>query len=215
MGCETLDETDRAFSTLREAINGRTPGTAMLDPGSSTDLPVPDECGKLRVWCPSDSCRYFVLNNDFNSQWLLVADGSWIVQGDIERSLYATAIDGHQICKDVAVFFVPHVVTGARIFAFVALANGVNEKSEVSEYLQHQVRKDVGDTAVPDGIALVSDIPKTRAGIVMRGTMRKIVNGYQRPGLGDTSVLRDEGLLDELIAKVNAVPHWLPVLRGS
>ena len=63
------------------------------------------------------------------------------------------------------------------------------------------MRKVIGPFAAPKKIYLVSDLPKTRSGKIMRRIMRKIVAG-EGDQLGDLSTLAEPGVVDQLKAKV-------------
>lgn len=59
----------------------------------------------------------------------------------------------------------------------------------------------IGPFAAPKKIYLVSDLPKTRSGKIMRRIMRKIVAG-EADQLGDLSTLADPGVVEQLKEKV-------------
>ena len=60
-----------------------------------------------------------------------------------------------------------------------------------------QVRTTIGPFAAPKQIYLVSDLPKTRSGKIMRRILRKIVDG-QGDALGDLSTLAEPGVVDDI-----------------
>ena len=55
----------------------------------------------------------------------------------------------------------------------------------------------IGPIAKPDKIQLVSGLPKTRSGKIMRRILRKVAEG-DTSNLGDTSTLLDPSVVDEL-----------------
>ena len=55
----------------------------------------------------------------------------------------------------------------------------------------------IGVFAVPDIIQVVSALPKTKSGKVMRRVLRKIIS--QERELGDTSAMADDLVLNELL----------------
>ena len=59
------------------------------------------------------------------------------------------------------------------------------------------VTKIIGPIAKPDKIQLVSGLPKTRSGKIMRRILRKIAEG-ELENLGDTSTLLDPAVVDEI-----------------
>ena len=76
-----------------------------------------------------------------------------------------------------------------------------NEEGALIKELTLQVRKVIGPFAAPKKIDLVSDLPKTRSGKIMRRVVRKIVGG-EADQLGDLSTLADPSVVEEIKAKV-------------
>ena len=64
-----------------------------------------------------------------------------------------------------------------------------------------QVRKTIGPFAAPKKIYIVSDLPKTRSGKIMRRIMRKIVAG-EGDQLGDLSTVAEPSVVDVIKKKV-------------
>jgi acetyl-CoA synthetase len=62
------------------------------------------------------------------------------------------------------------------------------------------VRHVIGPIATPDRVVLVSGLPKTRSGKILRRMLRKIAGG-ETENLGDASTLADPAVLDELLTK--------------
>lgn len=56
-----------------------------------------------------------------------------------------------------------------------------------------QVRKSIGPFAAPKAVFVISDLPKTRSGKIMRRILRKILAG-EEDQLGDTSTVRTRHL---------------------
>jgi acetyl-CoA synthetase len=65
-----------------------------------------------------------------------------------------------------------------------------------------QVRKSIGPFAAPKSVYVVSDLPKTRSGKIMRRILRKILSG-EEDQLGDTSTLSDPTVVETLIKTVH------------
>ena len=59
----------------------------------------------------------------------------------------------------------PHDVKGQGVFAYVILAEGVADTPDLVPSLKMSVRNEIGGLAIPDGIAIVSGLPKTRASL--------------------------------------------------
>lgn len=102
-----------------------------------------------------------------------------------------------------AVVGYPHDIKGQGIFAFVvANATGKTDETQIGE-IQEAVTYKIGKIAKPDQIILVSGLPKTRSGKIMRRILRKIAEG-EFEQLGDTSTLLDPNVVNEILEKVRA-----------
>ncbi|KAG1467948.1 hypothetical protein G6F56_004120 [Rhizopus delemar] len=93
-------------------------------------------------------------------------------------------------------------LTGQCIHAFALLKPNIEDSEGFEKELILQVRKVIGPFATPKRIYVVSDLPKTRSGKIMRRILRKIVNGEQ-DSLGDISTLADPSVVDQLIQYVH------------
>ncbi len=60
-----------------------------------------------------------------------------------------------------------------------------------------EVSKGIGPIAKPDIIQIVSGLPKTRSGKIMRRILRKIVEGEDN--FGDISTLLDPAIVEQII----------------
>lgn len=109
------------------------------------------------------------------------------------------AINEHPKVIESAVVGYPHEVKGQGIYAYVIcdLENRTEENliNEISE----TVRNIIGPIAKPDKIQVVSGLPKTRSGKIMRRILRKIAEG-DTSNLGDTSTLLNPEIVDEIKA---------------
>ena len=72
------------------------------------------------------------------------------------------------------------------------------EMANIENEIRATVTKFIGPIAKPDMIQVVSGLPKTRSGKIMRRILRKIGEG-DATNLGDTSTLLDPGVVDEII----------------
>ncbi|WP_425392837.1 acetate--CoA ligase [Ekhidna sp.] len=103
------------------------------------------------------------------------------------------AIDEHPKVIESAVVGFPHDIKGQGIYAFV-----IAESEGLEEEIRQTVNKMIGPIAKPDHIQLVSDLPKTRSGKIMRRILRKIAS-KETDSLGDTSTLLNPEIVDEII----------------
>jgi acetyl-CoA synthetase len=64
------------------------------------------------------------------------------------------------------------------------------------------VRRVIGPIAKPDKVQIVSGLPKTRSGKIMRRILRKIASN-DFGNLGDTSTLLNPNVVEEIIKGTN------------
>jgi acetyl-CoA synthetase len=62
----------------------------------------------------------------------------------------------------------------------------------------NSVTAGIGKIAKPDKIQIVSGLPKTRSGKIMRRILRKIAEG-EKTEFGDTSTLLDPSVVEEIV----------------
>lgn len=111
------------------------------------------------------------------------------------------AINEHPRVVESAVVGYPHEIKGQGIYAYVICdMEGRTEENLIKE-IQGTVRNIIGPIAKPDKVQIVSGLPKTRSGKIMRRILRKIAEG-DTSNLGDTSTLLDPSVVEEI--KTNA-----------
>lgn len=107
------------------------------------------------------------------------------------------AINMHAGVVESAVVGYPHDVKGQGIYAYV-IYNGLHGEEElIRKDITATVTRVIGPIAKPDKIQLVSGLPKTRSGKIMRRILRKIAEG-ELENLGDTTTLLDPSVVDEI-----------------
>ena len=106
------------------------------------------------------------------------------------------ALNTHEHVVESAVVGFPHNIKGQGIYAYVICAKEVNP-DELRKELLGQITKEIGPIAKPDKIQIVSGLPKTRSGKIMRRILRKIAEG-DASNLGDTSTLLDPTVVEEI-----------------
>jgi acetyl-CoA synthetase len=110
------------------------------------------------------------------------------------------AIDEHEDVIESAVVGFPHDIKGQGIYAFVIYDKATKkDDSTLKNEITALVSKIISPIAKPDIIQLVSGLPKTRSGKIMRRILRKIAEG-DVSNLGDTSTLLDPGVVEEIKA---------------
>ena len=109
------------------------------------------------------------------------------------------AINQHPKVNESAVVGYPHPIKGQGIYAYVTCEElSDNELETIEKEIRATVTKMIGPIAKPDVIQIVSGLPKTRSGKIMRRILRKIGEG-DASNLGDTSTLLDPGVVEEII----------------
>ena len=109
------------------------------------------------------------------------------------------AINQHPKVVESAVVGYPHDIKGSGIYAYVICEDLTDDElANIENEIRATVTKFIGPIAKPDKIQIVSGLPKTRSGKIMRRILRKIGEG-DATNLGDTSTLLDPGVVDEII----------------
>jgi acetyl-CoA synthetase len=106
------------------------------------------------------------------------------------------AINTHPNVIESAVVGYPHDIKGQGIYAYVICDSEMDIEAERKAIVK-QVIKEIGPIAKPDKIQIVSGLPKTRSGKIMRRILRKIAEG-DFSNFGDTSTLLDPSVVDEI-----------------
>ena len=108
------------------------------------------------------------------------------------------AIDEHPEVIESAVVGYPHEIKGQGIYAF-AICDSSNKTNDIlEEEIKQLVRKIIGPIAKPDHVQIVSGLPKTRSGKIMRRILRKVAS-KDISSLGDISTLLNPEVVDEII----------------
>ena len=108
------------------------------------------------------------------------------------------AINMHAGVVESAVVGYPHDVKGQGIYAYVIYSGTHGDEAMVRKDITATVSRIIGPIAKPDKIQLVSGLPKTRSGKIMRRILRKVAEG-ELENIGDTTTLLDPGVVQEII----------------
>jgi acetyl-CoA synthetase len=110
------------------------------------------------------------------------------------------AINEHPKVVESAVVGYPHPIKGSGIYAYVITESlSDEEQKNIETEIRDTVNKLIGSIAKPDIIQLVSGLPKTRSGKIMRRILRKIGEG-DATNLGDISTLLDPDVVEDIIS---------------
>ncbi len=107
------------------------------------------------------------------------------------------AINMHVGVVESAVVGFPHDIKGQGIYAFVICSDHTHDKELVKRDINETISRIIGPIAKADKIQIVSGLPKTRSGKIMRRILRKIAEG-ELSSLGDTSTLLDPSVVEEI-----------------
>jgi acetyl-CoA synthetase len=109
------------------------------------------------------------------------------------------AINQHPKVNESAVIGYPHPIKGQGIYAYVTCDEiSEDEQKTIEQSIKDLVSKIIGPIARPDIVQIVSGLPKTRSGKIMRRILRKIGEG-DASNLGDISTLLDPGVVEDII----------------
>ena len=107
------------------------------------------------------------------------------------------ALNEHPNVVESAVVGFPHDVKGNALQAFVIARTTADDIVILKNELRALVSKTIGPIAKPDRIQVVSGLPKTRSGKIMRRILRKLAAGEYNQ-LGDVSTLLNPEVVDEI-----------------
>ncbi|GHJ50519.1 acetyl-coenzyme A synthetase [Catellatospora sp. TT07R-123] len=132
--------------------------------------------------------------------WLLGrVDDVMLVSGhNISTTEVESALVAHPAVAEAAVVGATDPTTGQAIVAFVILRGGA--EAEVAELREH-VSKTLGPICKPRQIMLVTELPKTRSGKIMRRLLRDVA---EKRSLGDVTTLQDSAVMNLIAAGMNS-----------
>ena len=113
------------------------------------------------------------------------------------------AINQNPAVVESAVVAYPHEVKGQGIYAYVICRAGTCDTKKDRDHTEASIIETVvaqiGKIARPDKLQIVTGLPKTRSGKIMRRILRKVAEG-ETSSLGDTTTLLDPDVVEEIIA---------------
>ena len=136
------------------------------------------------------------------------ADGNYRITGRVDDVVIVSghnlgtapienALNEHTNVVESAVVGFPHDVKGNALHAFVIPNKSVDDAEKLANELRDLVAKTIGPIAKPDRIQVVSGLPKTRSGKIMRRILRKLAAG-EYDNLGDISTLLNPEVVEEI-----------------
>jgi acetyl-CoA synthetase len=140
--------------------------------------------------CMRDEDGYYKITGRVDD--VLNVSGHRIGTAEVEN-----AINMHAGVVESAVVGYPHDIKGQGIYAYVITERPTHDPELTKKDIAQTVARIIGPIAKPDKIQIVSGLPKTRSGKIMRRILRKIAEN-DMDNLGDTSTLLDPGVVDEI-----------------
>jgi len=129
--------------------------------------------------------------------WLLgrVDDVMNVAGHRLSTAEIESALVSHPTVAEAAVVGAADDMTGQAVWAFVILrgdAAGSDEDKVVADLKAH-VSKEISPIARPKSIMVVSELPKTRSGKIMRRLLKDVAEGRE---IGDSTTLTDASVMD-------------------
>jgi acetyl-CoA synthetase len=153
--------------------------------------------------------RYFAgdgaKKDDDGDIWLLGrVDDVMLVSGhNISTTEVESALVSHPKVAESAVVGATDETTGQAIVAFVILRGTAEDSADLAAALRDHVGKTLGPIAKPKRILVVSELPKTRSGKIMRRLLRDVAENRE---LGDVTTLTDSSVMDLIQSKLPSAP---------
>lgn len=98
------------------------------------------------------------------------------------------AIDDHKKVVESAVVGYPHDVKGEGVYAFTICEEEISDPEAFKQEINDLITKQISPIAKAGKVQIVSDLPKTRSGKIMRRILRKVAAG-ETDDMGDISTL--------------------------
>lgn len=114
------------------------------------------------------------------------------------------SINQHPLIVESAVVGFPHPIKGQGIFAYVISKEEVKDIEIMKLQINEVITKTIGAIVRIDKLMVVSGLPKTRSGKIMRRILRKVAEG-DLGNLGDISTLFNPEIVDEIIKNYQTI----------
>ncbi|MGZ5422844.1 MAG: AMP-binding enzyme, partial [Aeromicrobium sp.] len=112
-----------------------------------------------------------------------------------------SALVSHPKVAEAAVVGATDDTTGQAVVAFVILRESAGDGGvDVVKELRDHVAKEIGAIAKPRSIMVVSELPKTRSGKIMRRLLRDVAENRT---VGDATTLADSAVMEAISAGMN------------
>ena len=123
---------------------------------------------------------------------VVIVSGHNLGTAPIENS-----INEHPKVVESAVVGYPHEIKGNALMAFIILYDKIDDNESIKKEINDLISNSIGPIAKPEKVIIVSGLPKTRSGKIMRRILRKFANNDME-NLGDTSTLLNPEIVNEI-----------------
>ncbi len=125
----------------------------------------------------------------FHGDWALVdPDGAWFLSGRADDTLKVAgkrvgpgeveaAAVAHPAVREAAAVGLPDPVKGTRLVLVAVPAPGIEPDADLGEEVRRQVADRLGGTMRPAAVLWVAALPVTRSGKIVRGVIRRVLEG--------------------------------------
>lgn len=125
---------------------------------------------------------------------IIIVSGHNIGTAEVED-----ALDLHPHVVESAVVGFSHPIKGQGIHGFLICTEAPLHPEELRKELLQLVSKELGPLVKPDRFQIVSGLPKTRSGKIMRRILRKIAEG-ETQDFGDISTLLNPEIVEHILS---------------
>jgi acetyl-CoA synthetase len=143
----------------------------------------------------------------YHGDWASVdEDGYWYLHGRADDVIKVagkrlgpaeveSVINEHPAVRESACIGLPHELKGEVLVAFVALNPGLEPSKVLEDEVRGVIVGAMGRPFAPESVVLVGDLPRNRAGKIMRRFVKSIMMGNEPR---DVSVVENPDALDEI-----------------
>ena len=137
--------------------------------------------------------------DDDGAIWLLgrVDDVMNVSGHRLSTTEIESALVSHPAVAEAAVVGASDETTGQSPVAFVILRTAAGDPEGIGADLRNHVAKEIGPIAKPRQVMIVSELPKTRSGKIMRRLLRDVAENRE---VGDATTLADSSVMDAISA---------------
>jgi acetyl-CoA synthetase len=107
------------------------------------------------------------------------------------------AIDDHPKVVEAAIVGYPHDIKGEGIYAYTICEQDIEDPEAFKEEINDLITDAISPIAKVDKVQIVSDLPKTRSGKIMRRILRLVAAG-DSDKMGDISTLLNPDAVEEV-----------------